>query len=235
MEKEDALPKSVKEQLHRTQPQKEQTRRVYFLILLIILSVSFLSLAIFVKLNPIITYDLTVTLAIQTFNIPIWDYFMKFLTWIGNGWQEIIIPLSITFAIWIFRQKTEALFLLISTIGVVFISELFKFIIARPRPDGTLVIQIGEFVRNDSFPSGHVLFFIGFFGFLLFLVYSRLKRSILRTVLIFILSIFIACIGISRIYLGAHWFSDVLGSYLIGTVWLIIIVHFYNRLKLRGK
>ena len=79
-----------------------------------------------------------------------------------------------------------------------------------------------------SFPSGHVLFYAAFFGFLCFLGSTLLKGSWLRALLLIGLGALIALVGLSRIHLGQHWFSDVLAAYLLGSVWLALTVYVYR-------
>ena len=74
---------------------------------------------------------------------------------------------------------------------------------------------------------GHVLFFVVFFGFVAYLAWKFLTGS-MRWVIISICATLIVLIGPSRIYLGEHWVSDVVGSYIIGTFWLIILILLYQ-------
>ena len=76
-----------------------------------------------------------------------------------------------------------------------------------------------------------MLYFTAFFGFLLFLAYTLLKHSWWRTLLIVILGGMVGLIGLSRIYEGQHWASDVLAAYLLGSVWLTMSVYVYSRSK----
>ena len=84
-------------------------------------------------------------------------------------------------------------------------------------------------LNSYSFPSGHVLYFTAFFGFLFYLAFTLLKQSWGRTLLLVALVGMLALIGPSRIYEGQHWASDVLASYLLGSVWLTLIVYLYRR------
>jgi membrane-associated phospholipid phosphatase len=213
-------------------PKETFLKRLPFLrIWLISLTIVFTSLSLYLKNNHSFFLDLPVTLAIQKFNPSWFDVLMRFITFLGDPIPGIITVIGITSILYFyFKDLRDAAMIIFSTVGGTLLSMLFKALIARPRPDPDLIVQIGQYLKADSFPSGHVLFAISFYGFLLFLVYSRLKKSILRSVLISFLSVLILLMGISRIYVGAHWFSDVLGAYLIGIVWLCIVVIIYKKL-----
>jgi undecaprenyl-diphosphatase len=108
-------------------------------------------------------------------------------------------------------------------------------LIARPRPsddDVAILQQPGGL----SFPSGHVTFYVCYFGFLFFLVYRYMPRtSPLRIPLLILLALPIALVGLSRIYLGAHWLSDTLGAYLWSSVWLALSISLYQRKVLSSQ
>jgi undecaprenyl-diphosphatase len=71
------------------------------------------------------------------------------------------------------------------------------------------------------------MFYLGFFGFIWFLAFSLLKPSLKRSLPLVVFGGLIVLIGVSRIYLGEHWASDVLGSYLLGSLTLVVIIQFY--------
>lgn len=194
-----------------------------------ILLVSFLILTYFVKKDGNFIFDLQITNAIQLISTPGFDQLMTFVSFMGNYYQSIALLVIVTAFFLVIDKKKEALFLFVSTAGVSLMSLILKAFVARPRPSPDLIHQVGEYLRNDSFPSGHVLFAMGFFGILLYFSFIFLKKKILRYTLVSLLSLCIIFMGISRIYLGAHWFSDTLGSYLIGMVWLMLVTFFYRR------
>jgi undecaprenyl-diphosphatase len=103
---------------------------------------------------------------------------------------------------------------------------LVKDLVQRPRPTPNLV-NVFATLKSYSFPSGHVMFYLGFFGFIWFLAFSLLKPSLKRILLLAFFGILVVLIGVSRIYLGEHWASDVLGSYLLGSLTLVAIIQFY--------
>jgi undecaprenyl-diphosphatase len=78
-----------------------------------------------------------------------------------------------------------------------------------------------------------VLTYTAFFGFLFFLGYTLLKPSFARTILLAILGGLVGFIGVSRIYVGDHWASDVIGAYLLGSLWLVLCVTIYRWGKTR--
>jgi len=129
--------------------------------------------------------------------------------------------------IYSFGLQWEAISALVAALFPPLINVLVKQYIRRPRPTVDLV-HVFRILDSYSFPSGHVMFYIGFFGFIWFLVYTLLKRSLRRTLLLVFFGALIALIGISRIYLGQHWASDVLGAYLLGSLTLVAIIQFYR-------
>lgn len=203
----------------------------HFQWLLVSLSLAFLVLTILVKTNPSLAWDLTITRALQDIHNPFFDSLMKYITDLGFQPGVTILLFLASIGFYIFHQKKEIFFVILSTLGAIEISVIFKQLVGRPRPDSTIVNQVGQYLNHDSFPSGHVLFFVGFFGYLLYLTHIKMKPGFWKNVVILKLGLLIILIGVSRIYLGAHWFSDVLGSYLIGTVWLIIVVHLHHKLE----
>lgn len=194
--------------------------------------IAFTILAIFSYYFPYFTFDLVITRTIQSFD-PLWfDSLMRFVSYIGFAPQmNIIVALTIIY-LFVVGLRWQAVVGLINAILVSIIIIVLKTLIGRARPTEDLV-NVLRTLGEYSFPSGHVLFYTAFFGYLWFLSYSILKRSIRRNVLLFIFGSLVILIGPSRIYVGAHWSSDALGAYLFGSLWLLFVVHTYNWGKTR--
>ena len=103
-------------------------------------------------------------------------------------------------------------------VGIVALNYALKEIVQRPRPEGfRLIAETGY-----SFPSGHSMVAVAFYGFLIWLIIryeeDRLQRWIWSLALFFV----VIMIGISRVYLGVHYFSDVVAGYCVAAVWLVV-------------
>lgn len=106
-----------------------------------------------------------------------------------------------------------------------------KQIIQRPRPVGHRIIDESGY----SLPSGHSMVSMAFYGFLIYLIYKNVKNKYLKTTLIILLTLLIISIGVSRIYLGVHYVSDVLAGFLVAVAYLVIFIHAINNVKISGK
>ena len=118
---------------------------------------------------------------------------------------------------------------MVATASSVVLTSVIKVLVARPRPPLFPVNPADFFlvINQYSFPSGHVLFFVVFFGFVGYLAWLHLAGRT-RMIVIAVCGALILLIAPSRVYLGAHWASDVIGSYVIGVLWLIILVLAYQ-------
>jgi membrane-associated phospholipid phosphatase len=210
-----------------TTPPRREYRTYLFLIGLVAVVGAFTTLTILVKTTPSFPIDVQVTRALQSINSPVFAALMDLISWPGFSPQTYIIPLIIMAVLYLFGFHWEALAALFATVFTPIVNVIVKDYIRRPRPTVDLV-QVFRILDSYSFPSGHVMFYVGFFGFIWFLVYTLLKRSVRRTIMLWILGIFIALVGMSRIYLGQHWASDVLGAYLLGTLTLLVNIWFYR-------
>lgn len=153
---------------------------------------------------------------------------MTFISHLGSA--TTLILLSILFFI-TFKNKKTSLIISINLILVYLLNVMVKVIVGRERPEVLrLVLEDGY-----SFPSGHAMVSTGFYGLLIYITYKKIKNKTIRNLIIAILSLLIILIGLSRIYLGAHYATDVLGGFIIGTIYLIIFIKIMGRKKLWEK
>jgi membrane-associated phospholipid phosphatase len=187
-------------------------------------------LALLARRYAYFEWDLEVARAIQSITIPGFRSLMIAVSALGSGWVPFALVIGVVILLLKAGFRTESL---LTGLGVgigSLVDGLLKTLTDRPRPTMDLVNVIRQY-SGDSFPSGHVFFYVNFFGFLFFLAYVHLPRGSLRRVLLFVFAALVILIGLSRVYMGAHWPSDVAGAYLGAGIWLMIMVKAYRRLK----
>lgn len=140
---------------------------------------------------------------------------VKVITQLGGVIGLITIAVILTFAI---KNKKISLLIWINLGISALLNQILKHIIQRPRPTEFRIIDESGY----SFPSGHSMVSAAFYGFLIYLIYKKVKNKYLKCGLIATLSLLIVLIGTSRVYLGVHYTSDVLAGFLIAISYLII-------------
>ncbi|MBA7631119.1 hypothetical protein ES703_38646 [subsurface metagenome] len=130
--------------------------------------------------------------------------------------------------LWLPGRRLEVIFIASAASAAGMASWLLKELISRPRPDAELV-QLLVGTHGLSFPSGHVACAAVIGGFLFYLAPKLVKTPSARWFLRALLVVIILSIGASRIYLGAHWASDVVGGLLLGGLLLYPAIVLYNR------
>jgi membrane-associated phospholipid phosphatase len=201
-------------------------RAVAFRLALILVAGAFALLTFLVRTTPFFSVDLAITRGVQSFQAPFFRGLMTAVSWLGFVPESVILTVLVALAVYGFGLHWEALMTVVAAVFSTAINVLAKDLVQRPRPALDLV-NVFATLTSYSFPSGHVMFFLGFFGFIGFLVFSLLKPSIKRTLFLVLVGALVSLVGVSRIYLGAHWASDVLGSYLLGSLTLVAIIQFY--------
>lgn len=173
--------------------------------------------------------DMAITKILQKRKNPLVRKFMLGISEIG--FPKLSIPLSIGFAtiFWALRFRLEAFFILLTSSSHL-LNALVKRLIKRPRPTNELV-RVARVINEPSFPSGHVMHYMNLFGLLSYLLATNWRSGRLRNILIAICIALIAFVGPSRVYLGAHWPSDVMAGYLYGGLWFGGIMALYLRVK----
>ena len=114
-------------------------------------------------------------------------------------------------------------------IFVFILNRILKFIIARPRPERLKLV----FEDGYSFPSGHSMVAFGFYGFLIYLICKKIENKKIKYPLIVFLSLLILFIGISRVYLGVHYVTDVIGGFIFTFLYLIVFVKYFCKKQIR--
>lgn len=171
--------------------------------------------------GDIIGYKFISTYLISDFATPA----AKFITNFGGA----IYLIDIAIILFVVIKNKKIGIAIISNLGIITIlNQLLKRILQRPRPEEFRIINESGY----SFPSGHSMISMAFYGFLIYLIYKKVKNKYLKWTLITILGTLIISIGISRIYLGVHYTSDVLAGFLIAISYLIVYISIVNKFVL---
>lgn len=151
---------------------------------------------------------------------------IKYITWFGSATCLILI----TLLSFILKNKKISICILSNLTIITVLNQIFKFIFVRPRPTEFRIIT----ETGYSFPSGHSMTSMAFYGFIIYLIYNKVKNKYIKWLLIIFLSLLIISIGISRIYLGVHYTSDVLAGFLISISYLILYIKYTNKIIDKG-
>lgn len=168
--------------------------------------------------GDIIGYKIVSTFLISDFATPI----AKFITNFGGAIFLVIATITLFIVI---RNKKIGISILSNVAIVTVLNQLIKRILQRPRPTEYRIIE----ETGYSFPSGHSMVSMAFYGYFIYLIYKYVKNKYIKWISIILLSLLICLIGISRIYLGVHYTSDVLGGFLISISYLIIYISAANK------
>ena len=146
--------------------------------------------------------------------------FVKWITWFGSATALILITLFI-----IIKNKQVGFLVGCNLIIITILNQVLKLIIQRPRPDEYRIIDASGY----SFPSGHSMISMAFYGFIIYLICKYVNNKILKYFLIGLLGSLIILIGVSRVYLGVHYVSDVIAGFIISIAYLILFTEIVDR------
>ncbi len=182
----------------------------------------FIVLSILVLTRNDIHIDLTIYSFISKYISNNLTSTVKILTNLGSA--LIVIGIAIIVLIF-YKNKRYGLFMSINLVTITLLQLILKSIFARSRPvDINLIEETGY-----SFPSGHSLTVMAFYGFIIYLIYISKLNKKSKIIYISLFSLIILVVGLSRIYLGVHFFTDVLGAFTFAISYLIIYTNIIKR------
>lgn len=177
-------------------------------------------------------YDSRITDFIISYRSPPLTKFMQFITDVGDFYGYLIMAALSTILFYFLFKNWRYVFEILFVIIVAGLSNVaLKQVINRARPDAEHLVSVASL----SYPSGHAMSAISFYGFLIYLIYNLKLNRWWKTGFIVILSLLILAIGISRIYLGVHYPSDVAGGFIAGFIWVVFCVILFHVIDLLRK
>ncbi|KMY54125.1 hypothetical protein AC623_09420 [Bacillus sp. FJAT-27231] len=182
-------------------------------------------IAMLISDQKIVMFDNTIISFIQELETPALTNVMKFFSFIGAGYPCILLTIAIMLFLYtvLHHRKELILFIWVVT-GSELLNLILKIVFHRARPAIHRMVEANGF----SFPSGHSMAAFSLYGIVAFLLWRHVKTSFGRSMLIGIGVILTGAIGVSRIYLGVHYPSDVAGGYLASGSWLTASIWGYQ-------
>ncbi|MEG4233106.1 phosphatase PAP2 family protein [Microcoleus sp. Pol11C3] len=164
-------------------------------------------------------FDKSILLYLRSLHTPLRDRVMLAFTFFGEPNLLLALSVSLGIILWVRKHRSEATTIAVTGAGALGLNILLKQLFARARP------QLWERtvdVKFYSFPSGHAMISMVIYGLLGYFLGSRFPK--LRWWIYSLTVVLIAAIGLSRLYLGVHWPTDVIAGYTAGLVWLIACI-----------
>lgn len=167
------------------------------------------------------TVDMTVLVALFNARDPALTLFFENITFFGNALTIFVLAGILVITHCIRRRGPEMLAFLTTVLGSSFITVAIKYAVARPRPDQMYwaIREVGY-----SMPSAHAAMSLAFYGFCMWLIERSSLPRAMRITSVAVLGFLILMIGLSRLYLGVHYLSDVLVGYVVGGVVLYLAI-----------
>ena len=190
-------------------------------ILLIFLIILFIIDTILVVTGNTIGFDTTIYNAVRSINNSFFDTFFKFTT---TFCDPIVLVLLVVILFINLPKKYSINSILLIGIGWI-LNFIIKNIVIRDRPNVIRLVRASGY----SFPSAHAMISVMFYGYLLYLVNNKISNKKLRISLELFLSVLILFICVSRIYVGVHYASDILGGMILGLALLILIISLFKK------
>jgi membrane-associated phospholipid phosphatase len=230
----------VDERISATEvPTRQQVGRgrrfvqIYATVLALVI-VAFVVLALLVihDLSLILRFDEPVANAIQSVHLPLYDWVLTHASDLGWTPGNVISYVAVFVALFAARLRLEAVLAVVSSLLAGGAGSVIKQVVGRIRPLAS-EIHVAGHVHGFSFPSGHVVQYTTLFGFTFYVVFVTWRGGILRNLVLAFLALLVVLVGPSRVYLGQHWPSDVLGAYLFSGVWVAATIEAHLFLKPR--
>ena len=202
-----------------------------FTLLLCILLATFVGITTaIVDSGPIVRIDASFAQFLFHLRTPLLAQVFYDITALAN--QATIVVLGAAAVLYLYFKKERGYLhaLILILIGTETSVYFTKILIARPRP----LADIAYYIETSaSFPSGHSAIAVAFFGFVTYYLGLHSARRGAKSLVLIAGTLLIFAIGFSRLYLGVHYLSDVLGGFLIGGLWLTVGItfrehHFYS-------
>jgi undecaprenyl-diphosphatase len=192
----------------------------------------FVQLAGEVRQGTTQAFDVAVLRYIETHHSPFLDRAMLELTFLGTGLIVMTLVLVSGMFLWLTKHKHSAMLLIVATVGGILLNNLLKMGFDRPRPQ---VFEWGQHTVSSSFPSGHSMSAATVYMTIAYLAARLQRRHFSRVLTLLAASLIVVLIGVSRLYLGVHYPTDVAAGVLLGIAWAALCMAMLESTLLYGR
>ena len=197
----------------------------FFLVLAAIAAALFCGLAVAVETNRLTGFDEAIRMELHSLATPHLTLLAEKVTWLGTLGVLALFGVVAVAVLVHARRRDGAVFLTVTMVGALVLENGLKFSFQRVRPPPFF----GSEPATYSFPSGHALFSLCFYGALAIAASRSMQSAAMKTGLWIATVLLVLAIGGTRIYLGVHYPSDVLGGYLVAIAWIAVVLSVYQR------
>ena len=222
----DNLRSFLREKFHQYDVTLPYVITVFIALIVVVVGINiFIELTETLKSDLLADYDHQITEYVISFRSPALTEYFIFITHVGDvyGYAVVLILLTIM-SIFVFKHWKYTFQIVFVLLLSALSNLILKRFVDRARPGIEHMVS----VETLSYPSGHAMSAMAFYGFLMFLFYRFKINIFLKIGVILLLALLIFSIGLSRIYLGVHFPSDIAGGYIAGFIWVVFCVLLFN-------
>ncbi len=207
----------------------KKNKKILYFIIIALSIIAFTIVSVLMYKGMLDNFDLEIYNKTVKYMSPSLTLIVKGITTIGGPLMVVLIC-----AFLVFNPKTRWEFGILTTFGAILsflVNWGIKYLFARQRPEIMPLVEEGSF----SYPSGHAAVSLVMYAILAIYIYQNVKNKKLKYFLIILCVIFPIIIGLSRVYLGTHYMTDIIGGWLVGIPMLFATYKIYRSLKIEGR
>lgn len=161
----------------------------------------------------------------------VWNKVFVIISRSADTMIAIMIILIIIGILYYKHKIIEAIFFGINMFGIAIISQVVKFLVGRARPKGEWLVDISEYtnIGSYSFPSGHTMLAMAGALMIIYFILDIYKKKIAAIFISILIFIYAILVGVSRVYVGVHYLSDIVGGAALSALWVFIVIFVYRK------
>lgn len=196
---------------------QKQNRLLTLITIMVMSGCGFLTLSYFTMLGYLTTFDHTVIQFVQSFETPVLTMIFKGFTHFGSGYSVTLLTLASCFILFFFlKERPKAIFFAIGVVATIIANAGIKVLYERPRPEIHHLMD----ASGHSFPSGHTMMAVSLYTFIVYSFWPYFSTSFQRFLFVSIAGGIVGMIALSRVYVGVHYPTDLIGGLLASTTLL---------------